>query len=189
MPSVEEWLDGVLDFAVRSLEHECAYCEGKAIREESFQEPGRCGLCDGTGKARHGDRFCALCKGEGEMPQWGTRMVPCPAAECDKGTVRVHPYSAMAQTGVLNACIGAIVGAREEANFDRMNRVIDWANAYCMAVAAHSLQSMKDDPSLADAVKGIWQQAGDVVPRERGVKFAPSPLTVEELRELGIEPE
>jgi hypothetical protein len=95
----------------------------------------------------------------------------------------------MAQSGVLNACIGGIVGARDEGDFDRMNRIIDWANAYCMQVAAHSLQNMRDDPGLMESVKEAWQRGGDVTPGDRGVKFAPSALTTDELRELGIEPE
>jgi hypothetical protein len=184
MPTIEEHMEGVIEWVQRGVDHECSWCNGTSVREDHYQTPCKCPTCKGAGfyeLAGAAKRKCALCKGSGEWHEFLTRDVPC---DCDEGTVRHARTDPSVQHGVLNACIGAMYGAREEGSFDRMNRILDWAWKYSAECMATAVAEMRDNPELQESVAAKMQAAGAPEAKERRTKFAPSPIPPEELEKL-----
>lgn len=183
MPSVEEWLDGVVEVAIRSTAYECPLCEN-GVRDDHRKIPAACEICDG-GKTKSG-ATCSLCGGSGQWPKYEVHQVPC---DCENGVVLAERHSAIVGWYVMNTCISAAYEARESADFDRANRVIDWAYAFCMEGAAEAMRRMQEDPEFAQGAMDMIRRGGEVQPSQRGITLKANPLTPEELRSLGIEPE
>lgn len=185
MPTVEETLEGVVEWVQRGLDDQCPWCNGTSVREDHYHNPCACPTCKGAGfyeLAGSAKRTCGLCKGSGEWREFLKREVPCD--QCEDGVVRYGRNNPNVQHGVLNACVGAMYSAREEGGFDRMNRILDWAWKYSAECMADAMQQMQNDPELRESVAAKMEAAGAPKPKDLRTKFAPSPIPPEELAAL-----
>ena len=123
---------------------------------------------------------CGACAGTGG--QYTPEPGVCP--HCDKGRVRYGRYAPQVQHGVNNAGVAGMYQCREEGDFDRMNRLLDWLYAYNMQVAAAVLQDMS--PEAAQTMGESLQRADATIKghRHEPVKFTPSPIPPDELDAL-----
>lgn len=185
MPTVEEILEGTVEWVQRGMESQCHWCGGTSKRMDHQQVPCKCPTCDGAGfyelagAAKH---KCGLCQGSGEWHEFVEHEVPC--EECEDGMLRYGRFHTDVVNGVLNACIGAMCAARGEEDFDRVNRVLDWAWKYCSDCMAAAMQDAQDDPGLLDRLAKSFKQAGQIRPKNLGPKFVSSPIPPDELEKL-----
>ena len=123
---------------------------------------------------------CGACAGTGG--QYTPEPGVCP--HCVKGRVCYGRYAPQVQHGVNNAAVAGMYQNREAADFDAMNRILDWLYAYNMQVAAAVMQDMT--PEAAQAVSESLQKAEGLIKghRHHKVKFAPSPIPEDELEAL-----
>ena len=123
---------------------------------------------------------CGACLGTGF--RFTSRPIACP--HCHKGRVTYGPNAPQVQQGVNNAAISGMYQCREEGDFDRMNRILDWAYAYNLRVAAAMMGDMS-----AEALQKMGEQMQEGMAQIKGhrheaVKFTPSPIPPDELEAL-----
>ena len=124
---------------------------------------------------------CGLCEGSGYHPD---RAAPC--GHCGgAGRITYPPHAPQVQHGVNNAAVSGMHQTREDGDFDRMNRILDWIHAYNVRVAAITLSEMS--PETLQTVGDQLRNAEDKVmghASKAEVQFAPSPIPPDELEAL-----
>ena len=183
VPTIEEQFEGIVEYMQRAIESPCPDCNGTLARVAFVESRRVCNPCDGTGKWRiEGEEHeCELCHGHGEYTLPEPMTVPC---ECGDGVRHVGRYDPVVVSAVLNACISGMHTARECGDFDKTNRILDWAMGYCTAAAKEALQRVELDPGLAEEAMERFRKAGSPDPADLGTKLVGGALTQEELDRL-----
>lgn len=123
---------------------------------------------------------CGACAGTGG--QYTPEPGVCP--HCVKGRVCHGRYAGQVQHGVNNAGVAGMYQCREDSDFDRMNRILDWLFAYNLQVAAHTMENMSAE--AAQTVGESLQAAVGTIKghRHEPVKFVANPIPPDELDAL-----
>lgn len=186
MPTIAEYFDGLVELSQRMLDHPCEVCEGSGQMLDYDPGVAQCFLCNGSGKLTRigGDRDCGVCGGLGERKE----LVPVerPCGFCDgQGTVRHARWDPRVLAHVLPAVLGSMHASREREEFEAMHQALDWAISFCLEGAGEALKN----PEGLAAYQEMLERGGKLQPSDRGAKLSGAPLTPEELRKLGIEPD
>jgi hypothetical protein len=186
MPTIAEWLDGIVDHTLRTYEDECWACDEHGVREEMVDYEVPCDLCDENGRAKYApDQPCLLCKGSKVSKKYKRVSAVCDICGGER-TVRKPMWDPYVQATVLAAVVGAMSTARQAENFVTMNEALDWAEGYMREVARGAAATIS--PEDVESAMARLKKAGQVVPRSP-VTLSGGALTPEELKDLGIEPD
>ncbi len=186
MPTAAEHLEGLIDFYIRANTTDCFRCQGTKQREQWVDKHVVCPTCKGERKTKYSDP-CGLCQGSGEWVEKESHTVTC--TECNEAGLLVPTrFDTPIVSSVLLGAVVAMHRAREEADFDHQNQILDWAQRFCMEHGAWCLKQMQDQDT-AQVVHDALARGGELKPRDLGMKLAGGALTPEELKALGIEPE
>jgi len=101
------------------------------------------------------------------------------------GKTTYPPHAPQVQHGVNNAAVSGMYQTRQDGDFDRMNRILDWVYAYNLRVAAQMMSDMS--PEALQSVGDKLQKAEASVmghASKAGVQFAHSPIPADELEAL-----
>lgn len=183
MPTIAEWLDGLVEHTQRAMEGQCWACDEHGVREQMVEYEVPCDLCDETGRAKYDATApCVLCKGTRVAKKYERVSGVCDV--CGGGRVIRKPiWDPYVQVAVLSACMSAMSRARSEEKFATMNEVLDWAEGYLLEAASGAASSISEED--VQSALGRMKKAGEIAPRAR-VKLSGGALTPEELADLGI---